>query len=712
MTETVGGVSYSVDVDYGQLDKLDSKIDQVGKSASQSFGAVDKSVKSASGSMGNLNKTSAAVSNAFKVQKGAAQQLSFQLQDVVVQAQMGTSAFTIIAQQAPQILSLAGAGGALLGVAVALAAAIGGVAYKASQASSDVITLEDAVKMLGDAVQFTDDGVALLTEEITRLAKVSQDAAMAQLAQEIVDAKNVITASVSEIGSSFGGVSNAIELAEGAFHLYRQAVDDGTAAQENLTLSAIDVQSPIFRLQQLISQFNSELKLSTDQSYQLAAALFEVRNTRSAESIQELQNTLAAINKETGFTNQELGKFASKLSEAFSQARNAGEIIQAAEGFLNNFSSALDSSTESAVKQKGELQKLIETIARQSATLGMTQRGIALYAAEQYKATDADKQRINELFNLIEAQESADKVEKERISNAERALSLQARQIAQDQAKAVADAKKAGAAFSDAVSGAQRDIESPAETAARELSERLDVIKNFFMLESEEQARRTDAGIMAEQAYQKKLTQIKKQEEDKRLQMNNTTLGATADLFGNLASLAEQGGKKSFNAWKLFASAQAAVNAALAITNVLATVPPPLSFALAASVAAITGAQIGQIASTSYGSGRLYGGPVDSGKIYPITENGKPEILQQGAKQYLLPGSRGGNVVSNRDMQQTSGGMNVQINVQNNTPSNVDVQRRQGPDKTEIIDIVVADIKGRGKTLRAITDTTTASNKL
>lgn len=98
--------------------------------------------------------------------------------------------------------------------------------------------------------------------------------------------------------------------------------------------------------------------------------------------------------------------------------------------------------------------------------------------------------------------------------------------------------------------------------------------------------------------------------------------------------------------------------------------------------------------------------------MYPITENGKPEILQQGAKQYLLPGSKGGNVVSNGDMQQASGGMNVQINVQNNTPSNVDVQRRQGPDKTEIIDIVVADIKGRGKTFRAITDTTTASNKL
>lgn len=81
--------------------------------------------------------------------------------------------------------------------------------------------------------------------------------------------------------------------------------------------------------------------------------------------------------------------------------------------------------------------------------------------------------------------------------------------------------------------------------------------------------------------------------------------------------------------------------------------------AAAATSSAILGGSI-------LGPGRLNGGPVSPGMIYPITEDGRPEILKQGGQQYLLPGSRG-EVVSNRNMQRMgsgSGGDTVNFTLQ------------------------------------------------
>lgn len=56
------------------------------------------------------------------------------------------------------------------------------------------------------------------------------------------------------------------------------------------------------------------------------------------------------------------------------------------------------------------------------------------------------------------------------------------------------------------------------------------------------------------------------------------------------------------------------------------------------------------------GGGRQSGGVVSPFLAHPINENGDPEILQQGAKQYLLPGKKGGNVISGSDMRMSGGG--------------------------------------------------------
>lgn len=100
---------------------------------------TDKRLEQIEGSYKKAGKAGDQVTNSMKRQRAAATQLGFQLQDVAVQAQMGTSWFTIIGQQGSQLASVLGPGGALFGAAIAIGAAFGGVLYKALTGAGDAV---------------------------------------------------------------------------------------------------------------------------------------------------------------------------------------------------------------------------------------------------------------------------------------------------------------------------------------------------------------------------------------------------------------------------------------------------------------------------------------------------------------------------------------------------------------------------------------------
>jgi hypothetical protein len=125
-------------------------------------------------------------------------------------------------------------------------------------------------------------------------------------------------------------------------------------------------------------------------------------------------------------------------------------------------------------------------------------------------------------------------------------------------------------------------------------------------------------------------TELMQQEQQRREQVMASTLGAFGQLFGNLAEVARQGGKQAFNDYKNLASAQAAINAALAISNVFgatSAVPVWLRFPLAASVAAVTGASIARIQSQEYTPARALGGQVTEGQPYLVGERGPERFV-------------------------------------------------------------------------------------
>ena len=148
----------------------------------------------------------------------------------------------------------------------------------------------------------------------------------------------------------------------------------------------------------------------------------------------------------------------------------------------------------------------------------------------------------------------------------------------------------------------------------------------------------------------RKLADDKALEESKKT-MRQLEMSTTADLFGNLSQIAAAGGEESFTTYKRLAQAQAAVSAALAISNALAapTGNPILNAAMAVSMAGLAGIQIAQIEQQSYTGARAMGGQVSGGQSYVVGEQGREVITM---------GSQGGFVTPNHKL---GGGENLTV---------------------------------------------------
>jgi hypothetical protein len=103
---------------------------------------------------------------------------------------------------------------------------------------------------------------------------------------------------------------------------------------------------------------------------------------------------------------------------------------------------------------------------------------------------------------------------------------------------------------------------------------------------------------------------------------------------------------------------------------------------------------------------RKNGGPVSAGSMYQVGEGGRPELLQAGGKQYMIPGDNG-KVISNKDMQ--GGGFVVNNIVNNYSSAGYDTKSTVSSDgKTLTIESVIYDLNNGGAISQAITGNTTA----
>ena len=107
--------------------------------------------------------------------------------------------------------------------------------------------------------------------------------------------------------------------------------------------------------------------------------------------------------------------------------------------------------------------------------------------------------------------------------------------------------------------------------------------------------------------------------------------------------------------------------------------------------------------------GRALGGPVSAGGMYRVNETGAPEIFNAAnGRQYMMPNSRG-DVVSNKDATAgaSSAGAAPIINVNNYGNESATASAKfNDADRQWVIDVVVGDGMGDGKTGRMINSLT------
>lgn len=98
--------------------------------------------------------------------------------------------------------------------------------------------------------------------------------------------------------------------------------------------------------------------------------------------------------------------------------------------------------------------------------------------------------------------------------------------------------------------------------------------------------------------------------------------------------------------------------------------------------------------------GRQYGGGVAAGGMYRVNETGAPEIFNAAnGRQYMMPNTRG-EVVSNKDATSGGGGSAAPIvNVNNYSGQQATASSKfSESDRAWVIDVVVGDMQGGGKT--------------
>ena len=258
--------------------------------------------------------------------------------------------------------------------------------------------------------------------------------------------------------------------------------------------------------------------------------------------------------------------------------------------------------------------------------------------------------------------------------------------------------------------------DDPAAQAEDLMFARLSEVDNALAAQaiSIEEARALELQI--EREYQDSLTNIQREAAQERLNQLDAEMmarraafesqvTALGDVFGNFAEIARQGGEDSFESYKLLASAQAAMSAAVAINRALAEGGPFLGPALAISIGALTAQQIARINQQQY-QPRALGGQVTAGGQYLVGERG-PELITMGSNGNVTP--------YNQLMREARGGQGIAQNVRvivENYGSDKATTSETTVNDERIIRVVVGDISRRGRVHKAMTQTTNATNKV
>lgn len=630
----VGSISYTVDANISGLLKFDKQVAASTSAAVDGFNDVDAAARKASQGINQITPAAQGVNRALSGVGGGAAQAGIQIQQLVGQIQGGTSAFTALAQQGADLGFVLGA--PLVGVIVSLAAVIGGVLYNSIEKT------KGSMKELPEELQ-------KYLEEVKKRYSEIDEASQAAFTQ----------VELGKLNTKFEKQQEVVTNLRNAIALYTAEAGKGNqsaaAAVATYTLQLKSAEKELLNIGKLQARLGTELAGAGVKgdvgagTRDAADAATQLGNQLQVAIAKFEQGDLAARRmaaaQALGLTTAEklppeIDAALVKLTELEAAEKRVAELKRQQVEFQREARAELDGELQAELAAIGEKEKAQAKATAQRQQLAGRVQDIGLTPEQQAAA-----QYQREVDLLRQAQE-------------QKLLSEQEYQERLATLRQQYEAKQGGGLFStlaDSLKGLQNQVSGTFAQMA------------LGFEDSDKLAQRLGQTIVTELIG---------------ATINWGIQQAIAAATGATATVAAEGTKSAAIAGTAATSAVAstaalgtvtgaAVASGAAITAAMAPAAAATSVATAgaapaaaapiaiSSIGAIMAALLGGLALGKMG-GRLYGGPVQPGGLYPVTEDGRPEILQQGNRQYLLPGA-GGRVISNKDMQQSGGGMVVYV---------------------------------------------------
>lgn len=673
MATSAGELIYTVDVDT-------AKAVTQARQAEKAVGALETEMNSAAAASAKLNTNLTATAKGvgqattgMRGLSGVAGQIGFQLQDIAVQAQMGTSALVILGQQGSQVASVFGPTGAIVGAIIAVGSALLGMATASGAAGESIEELAKKADSLGKAQ--LEDAINKANVELNDQQQVLIKTTEKVQRMEAAQKQSGLTAGVY-----------AVKLAEARAEQEAQSdvVNQLVANIERLTNAMygnVDAAEATRKAtQEIVSDLEFETRIMGLNEAQRATAIAQRRAGVDASSAEgkAIENAATAMVNE----GQRLAELDRQKRESEAAARKAASQAESEQKRLQGQYQSNENSLKKMAQQLSIAGLSTHGLARDAAQLAAA---YSLGEGATQTQIDQAKQLAGALFDLNEQKRRQTEIEGKR--------------------------KEAGRF----VEQAAFDAASPLEQIDIEEKAKLAKLEEYRQLQREAEEAGRQADIISLQEYEATKNNIIKQAADERaaieLARNSMILSASSDFFGGMADLTgafagEQSGayKALFAISKGFAIANAALQLQTAIANASA-LPWPANFPAIAQAVALGGQIASGIAGVNYGGAREFGGPVDAGKMYRVGEGGKPEVFQSGGKNFMIPGD-GGKVIPNDQI----GGGGFSQNVQVHNYSGENVQTKTSMDGKQL-DVIIGEVakqisQRRGGVGRALSSST------
>lgn len=407
MAEEVGGIVYEVGMDVSGLttggQKVNKVLQEIEKSIDESIAGINKLDTGLKNTASTVEKSG----RSFSSLNNAMRQGGYQIQDFVVQVQGGQSALVALSQQGSQLLSVFGSGGAVAGALLTIGTVIvGSLIAGMDNATVSTKALTAAQQRLADIFQLSANGVVVLSDKFATLAKQSENAARAQLTMALIDANNIIKASVqgvNELGDALGSWKAPLSAAISQLDTLKARGIDVNTALKNLGGTYEGNILGLNQLNQVVKSLADEFGISAEDALKLVEALAAVRKNANPETIAELRDLTVDLSQKYGYANKSLSELTGKVGEYSISADQAAESTKMATDMLNGHKVASEEDARATEENTKRLQAYIQSIKEEGETIAFTARQKALYRAEQLGASDADKQTINSSFDKIEA---------------------------------------------------------------------------------------------------------------------------------------------------------------------------------------------------------------------------------------------------------------------------------------------------------------------